>query len=205
VNFFGDIGRFLWDVLNNWAGYATGGLLVAAFGLWFTWRDKAIPRHIVLALAVVFLLMAIYKAWHDQYAENMVAQEAGSMPLEAVTVFAIVAPESRSIQLELHFRNLKDRLIQYRVTRLNITIGAIVSNQTYATPVFLYARQEGIFRATMVPGVPNVDQVSGTLDYQVSYRSSGGSIERHSGKQMTFTIFNQINRINYGFVSESED
>ena len=68
-----DFGTFIWAVINNWAGYLTGGLLVGFFGLWFQWRDRPLPRYIALAIAAVALLLAFYKAWHDQFSENRVA------------------------------------------------------------------------------------------------------------------------------------
>ncbi len=66
MNAMTDILSFLWAVINSWAGYATGGLVVATFGLYFVWKDKPMPKAIGLSLAAVFLLMACYKAWKEQ-------------------------------------------------------------------------------------------------------------------------------------------
>jgi len=55
-----------WAVLNNWAGYATGGLFVASAGLYLTLRDQRMPRRIGLALSALFLLMAFFKTWNEQ-------------------------------------------------------------------------------------------------------------------------------------------
>jgi hypothetical protein len=61
-----DFSEFLWAVINNWAGYATGGLVVATFWLYFVWKDKPMPRAIGFILAGAFLLMAFFKAWREQ-------------------------------------------------------------------------------------------------------------------------------------------
>ena len=61
-----DILTFIWAVINNWAGYSTGGLIVATAAFWAIWRDKPMPRTALLILSGLFLFMAIYKAWHDQ-------------------------------------------------------------------------------------------------------------------------------------------
>lgn len=61
-DFFG----FLLAVLNNWAGYATGGMIVATIALYFMWKDRPMGRTIGLGLSVLFLFMAFFKAWKDQ-------------------------------------------------------------------------------------------------------------------------------------------
>jgi hypothetical protein len=62
-----DISTFIWAVLDNWAGYSTGGLIIAALALWFIWRDKPMPRKFALWLALLFLLMAFFKSWRDEH------------------------------------------------------------------------------------------------------------------------------------------
>jgi hypothetical protein len=61
-----DVLEFAWAVVNNWAGYATGGLVVATFWLFFVWKDKQMPRTLGFTLAGIFLLMAFFKAWKEQ-------------------------------------------------------------------------------------------------------------------------------------------
>jgi hypothetical protein len=58
--------EFLWSVLNNWAGYATSGLLVACFWVLSVWRNRPTPRYVAIGLASLFLLMAFFKAWNDE-------------------------------------------------------------------------------------------------------------------------------------------
>jgi hypothetical protein len=64
-----DLPRFLWVVINNWAGYATGGLIVATCSLYFLSKDKPMPRIVGFVLSGIFLLLAFYKAWHVQHEE----------------------------------------------------------------------------------------------------------------------------------------
>jgi hypothetical protein len=66
MDFFEDIGRFLWAVINNWAGYTTGGVIVAALWLWSTVKQVPISRKSAILVAAFFLLVAIFNAWRDQ-------------------------------------------------------------------------------------------------------------------------------------------
>lgn len=61
-----DIGVFLWAVINSWAGYCTGGAIVALLWLWSTMKQQTIPRQLGILLAALFLAVAIFNAWRDQ-------------------------------------------------------------------------------------------------------------------------------------------
>jgi hypothetical protein len=74
-----DILTWLWAVLNNWAGYLTGGLLIASATFWAIWKDRPVPRTALLILSGLFLVMALYKAWQDKHialtsADRMIAK-----------------------------------------------------------------------------------------------------------------------------------
>jgi|GEM_PF-3922330 len=58
--------RFIWAVATNWAGYSTGGLIIAVVWLWSVWKDKPAPRYSLLILAGVFLFFVFFKAWNDE-------------------------------------------------------------------------------------------------------------------------------------------
>jgi hypothetical protein len=58
--------QFMWDVLNNWAGYVTGGLIIAVITAWLIWKDKTMPRNVGIIFMIGFLLLAFFKAWSDQ-------------------------------------------------------------------------------------------------------------------------------------------
>jgi hypothetical protein len=62
-----DFLRFLWAVANNWAGYTTGGLVVALLWLWSTLKQVPISRKTSIAVAVMFLIFAFFNAWRGQY------------------------------------------------------------------------------------------------------------------------------------------
>jgi hypothetical protein len=61
-----EIVTFVWAVINNWAGYFTGGVIVALLGLWATVKQKPLPRRIGIASALFFLAGASFNAWEDQ-------------------------------------------------------------------------------------------------------------------------------------------
>lgn len=79
--------RFLWEVVNNWAGYATGGLILATLGFRYAWKDKQIPSRVTLWLSPVFLVMALFKAWDEQYSK-VIGQIASLESSTAMPVFA---------------------------------------------------------------------------------------------------------------------
>ena len=62
-----EIWLFVWAVFNNWAGYATGGIIMATIALWYTIKHQSIPRKVLLCLAVVFFVMAVFKAWQAEH------------------------------------------------------------------------------------------------------------------------------------------
>lgn len=72
-NPFSELSRFCWAVINNWAGYSTGGIVVATAAFWHILRDVPMSRRFGLGLAVVFLFMAFFKAWRDQYRSRIMA------------------------------------------------------------------------------------------------------------------------------------
>ncbi|MDB6110582.1 MAG: hypothetical protein JWR69_2332 [Pedosphaera sp.] len=65
-----DILAWLQAVLNNWAGYSTGGLVVAVIGFWQVCADKPMLRGTGLALSGLFLIMASFKAWKELLDKN---------------------------------------------------------------------------------------------------------------------------------------
>jgi len=62
-----EIGIFFWAVINNWAAYSTGGIIVALIWLWSTAKQKTIPRPVGFGVAIFFLVCAFFNAWIVQY------------------------------------------------------------------------------------------------------------------------------------------
>jgi MFS superfamily sulfate permease-like transporter len=70
-----ELGEFLWAVINNWAGYATGGVIVAILWLWSTYFQKSVSKRWGIALAIFFLTIAVFNAWREQHQGLLVAQK----------------------------------------------------------------------------------------------------------------------------------
>jgi hypothetical protein len=66
MKLLGDIGSFLWSVINNWAGYCTGGIIVALLWIWSTVKQTTVPRRIGIIVAISFLAVATFNAWREQ-------------------------------------------------------------------------------------------------------------------------------------------
>lgn len=67
MELFSEIWAFVWAVATNWAAWMTGGLIVALTFLWERFKQKDLPRMFVLLLAGVFLVVAFFNAWKEQY------------------------------------------------------------------------------------------------------------------------------------------
>jgi hypothetical protein len=74
VDYLRQLGDFVWAVINNWAGYTTGGLVVAALWLWSTVRQKPTPQLLAIVVACFFLFVATFNAWREQNAARVVAE-----------------------------------------------------------------------------------------------------------------------------------
>jgi hypothetical protein len=70
MDYLKELGEFSWAVINNWAGYATGGLVVALIWLWSTLKQIPISRKLGITLALIFLFFAFFNAWHNQYSRS---------------------------------------------------------------------------------------------------------------------------------------
>ena len=57
-----EIGQFVGAVINNWAGYSTGGIIVAAVAFWRALRNIPVSQKVLLTLAAVFFVIALFKA-----------------------------------------------------------------------------------------------------------------------------------------------
>jgi hypothetical protein len=66
-DYLGQVLEFAWAVINNWAGYATGGLIVALIWLWTSVRGAQVSKKFAVVLALIFLFLAFFNAWREQY------------------------------------------------------------------------------------------------------------------------------------------
>jgi hypothetical protein len=60
-----EILRYAWALLNNWAGYTTGGLITAVVATWLAWKERKMTHKILICLSALFFIMAGFKAWED--------------------------------------------------------------------------------------------------------------------------------------------
>jgi hypothetical protein len=67
MEFIRVLSTFLWAVVDNWAGYCTGGVMMALLWLWSMLKTQPIPRKVGIGVALLFLLLAFFNAWRDQY------------------------------------------------------------------------------------------------------------------------------------------
>src|SRR5947209_1688863 len=93
-----EVGQFLWAVINNWAGYSTGGIIVAVVALWHLMKSQPIPRKLGLGLAAFFFFLSFFKAWQDQYHRaNEAELKAKILPAFQITVPPITVPPAQVV------------------------------------------------------------------------------------------------------------
>jgi hypothetical protein len=98
MEYIQEIGEFIWAVVNNWAGYCTGGLIVALLWLWATIKQRALPRQIGIALAIIFLFFAVFNAWRAKDQQLRALKESLRSPVleggyEGLGVITATSPE----------------------------------------------------------------------------------------------------------------
>jgi hypothetical protein len=88
--------HYSWEVINTWAGYLTGGLVMAA--VWLQAQIKPgwqLPRKYALPLAAFFFYLAGFEAWKSQY-QRVLATEFNPVSFKFEnTPRYIKPPESR--------------------------------------------------------------------------------------------------------------
>jgi hypothetical protein len=62
-----EIGLLFWAIINNWAGYSTGGVIMAIVAFWHLLKNRPVPRKLGIGLAIFFFVLSFFKAWQDQY------------------------------------------------------------------------------------------------------------------------------------------
>jgi len=170
--------QFIWCVLNNRAGYVTGGLLVGAVTFYFMWRDKPAPRNVMFVLCVFALLLAFYKAWDDQYRENQVGRDAGSLFLAALNgdVAINAATHKSDVQLTLVLKNLQPRLVKYRMDTFDLELESTKPSAGFSNDSggLLYAGQSWELRSPPILGMDMQKAcMEGRLTYAMTYNVVG--------------------------------
>ncbi|HWW97907.1 MAG TPA: hypothetical protein VNY74_09420 [Edaphobacter sp.] len=96
MEYLKEIGQFLWAVINNWAGYCTGGVIVALLWLFSTVKEVSIPRKIGIGVALFFLFCAFFNAWRDQLHEKQKLESnlAGNRPRLRGEIYQVAIGES---------------------------------------------------------------------------------------------------------------
>jgi hypothetical protein len=166
-----DFGVFVWAVLTNWAGFATGGILVALVWLWGTLNKVPVSRKIGLGLALIFLVMALFKAWRDQYMKNKsglslrIDQIRVSDPVSSVNgvpVFVVANLSNRGTpsqadgwHLEISLPNVKEKV---RVAYVTIKEGSLIMEGKFRIP-----GSESLDRKVFGEPIPTGKKVRGIL------------------------------------------
>ena len=67
--------QFISVVVKNWAVYVTGGVVMALVWLVCTLINKPMPRNIEIAIALTFLIIALYQAWEEKNKQYIALKE----------------------------------------------------------------------------------------------------------------------------------
>jgi hypothetical protein len=124
-----DLFEFTLAVVNSWAGYATGGVVVALLWLWSTLRNEQIPKRIGVAVAIFFLFAAFFNAWRIQHLA--VAGLTSRIDLISKPDFEVV-PTSLNIGQEALLGTHEMTVVLLTVTILNHGAPSVVKDWSFA-------------------------------------------------------------------------
>ena len=155
------------------------GAYVLAFNKsneWALWAT-AIAAFLVLQLAA-------YLAWRDQYRENEAADSGGAIFLDSLQIllFKDENHPGGAAQVGLILESTKDRNIEYRVEKWKACFNEIPMEGNFNNyGGYLFPRKQTTFRfpRTVLPLLDLSLRSIGTVEYDISYKISGGRKTHH--------------------------
>jgi hypothetical protein len=79
-----EVGRFLVATVNHWVTLVTGGIVTALVFLYTKWRNQDLEPGSYLSLLGIFVVIASFLAWRDQYRKGQRLEKALAKRFEAV-------------------------------------------------------------------------------------------------------------------------
>jgi|ERR1700694_3734644 len=197
MEYFKQILEFLLAVVNNWAGYTTGGVIVAAVWLWLTLKQKSITRKWGMILTGLFLFLAVFTAWREQYLKT---HPGIIMEMDEVIVADNIPHSAALIMVTASVANRSDpTILDSWVLEISVPGEPRTIEQT---PVYLdpratirFAGMSGIpdfkmdagdvlYNKTLPQPLPLGSKVTGILEFEIK----GSSKDRISKKGTVFTL-----------------
>jgi hypothetical protein len=208
-NFVHDLLLWVWSVVDSWAGYTTGGVLVALITV-RAWLYKELSKVQALAALTFFVLFALFSSWRTEYLKtapglkleiNSVAVgSVGQTGVTGVTVFARISnlgnptiadewslnfypvgtPVKKYGPLVIH----RDAPVTFRGFNGNtieehFTAKDTLYSKTIPTPLVNGAREEG-FMSFLLPDVSKGDAEKVGARYELVCRDVAGNTIRGS-------------------------
>ncbi len=196
---FDEIGAFTMALLNHYIAWGTGSLIVLLLFVAGLVKNWHIPNWVYIAFLLLGFLTSAFQAWQDQYKENEVGRMAGSLYLNGLEIKKFrfdnqpITDKSGTIQVGLRFTNKQDRLIEYHVDKLSVTIDSMSADisRLPGRTVYAYPGSESIFRAPDIQKLPDVlkSPVEGEIDYSISYHVVGSKEVHHTSKNVSFSLY----------------
>jgi hypothetical protein len=174
---------FIWAVVNNWAGYCTGGVIVAFLGLWTTVKQVLLPKKVWLGFTLVFLFFAIFNAWRDQYVKTQpglflqvqMGEIAEFTDNSGVGVFLQVAVDNRGLQTSamgwrLHIKPPNGDDIEFPAR--------LIGDKPVKVQGYSFSPDDALYLKTLAP-IPTGAEISGILVFALpnekpdEYRKKG--------------------------------
>jgi hypothetical protein len=75
MSLLNEIAKFILAALKHWQAYMTGGIIIAILSLYERAKKRSIPLRLMISIATVFLMAAVFMAWRDQYHATIRAEE----------------------------------------------------------------------------------------------------------------------------------
>lgn len=96
----------------------------------FVWKlaEQGQLRYWLIAAFTCFFVSAFW-AWRQQYRENQIGRDVGSLAFEGLLFGANWHEELADLQVKIMFKNLKPRLLKYSMESYKFTMGSQQASQ----------------------------------------------------------------------------
>jgi len=169
---------FLAAVLDHWVAWGTGSAIVLVMAVLDALHRWTPPRTLYVAFLALGLFISCYQAWRDQYRENIVAREVGSLAFVDLGGDFNRDGHIANPQLQINLRNIRSGLIKYQMDSMKIAM----ESREVPPPApnlggYVYGGQTTTFRANTLMGLElSHEPISGTLEYALTYWFVGSKI-----------------------------
>jgi hypothetical protein len=203
---FWDLLEFGKSVVLQWSNAVTAPLITFLWLCYERLTGRAVPMKVFLWILGVGLFAAFFGAWRDQWLQNRVGREAGSLAFVAPLLAGLTHHDNLvDAQVKITLRNIATSLLKYHVDNVSVEIESKQQEPVYLNRGgYVYAGQDSQYRLHPIKDIPSKEPLSGILEYRISYNFVGNKFVHHSRKKISFEFYFS-GEGTFTFLEEHED